>query len=1092
MKILSSTKLRAVCTVLSLATLSLLATPAAKAQVSCLGTAASIVGTADDDVLIGTAANDVIAGLAGNDIVIGQGGDDMICGGPGNDRLEGGDGEDQLEGGEGADVLEGGEGTDRLEGSLGNDLLAGGGDADQLHGGFGNDSLLGDDGPDFLWGGPGGDLLFGGAGNDTAGGGYGADFINGGTGDDLLSGGPGDDLLNGGGGFDRLNGGISDDVCFAGEDEVNCENTGTSATIIVTGRVAFPDDTAVQGAHVTVSALPGLSNNSLRSAQPPVVLGASGTALTDANGDFSVEIGPELLPLRVLVEILFQPPAFTEVSNSRITDAIEARVNVGRIIIPNPQESELSITGTTAQNADGSLRIDDLPTEVKRLSGAVFDPDTTPDAFPGGRFVENGEIPLNSSVFLSVAALDEAGNPVDDLSQAVTIRSRISKSQWPDLEDIDAGTDRIEIPIYHYDETLEVWLQEGTGWLEDERGTVLPEDAQAVILDGTFTGTLFATFSRNHFSWLNVDYAFLGPWTLSRLDPAKRNNDCLFNALNLAKTIALSAAGKAAYAKVNLEGASLERELADAKGPELENANLADVYGVYRGDSGGSESEFEMNNTIWDGCAEGATEGQKKNTTIIMTVTILHETAHWKEDVKKFLADDTDSPDEEGNQLERDLFGGIITNEGGLRRDGILVDDTIRDGWLNPVSWPTVAVPTPPGEAVTLPQKESPLELSITLVQTTIPLGEEIPVQVVYKNVSNSSIQVMNRTVLEGWPLHFEIIRQADGKRVPFLGPELKLAITEGDFTILAPGETLAQTVNLVRDSQINAPVYGFLHSGPYAMIAVYEPMRGIPRTASESLTFTLTPGGSLAGTVGNAASGNSLEGAMIQVIQEGRVLATVTSLSNGSYSVSELPSGTYSVEARAVGFLRERRNDVQIVVGQQTSLNFNLSPLLFRGELRLVLTWGENPADLDSHLWLPTSKPYHLFYGRVGNAEGNVEACPRARLDVDDRDSFGPETITIRELFEGTYRYGVHHFAGAGSLASSGARVSVFDSSGIIATFDVPTQGNGEWWNVLSIDALGTITEINTLGASPEPYQDTGSGCPGAAVRAAIKTKPE
>ena len=50
-------------------------------------------------------------------------------------------------------------------------------------------------------------------------------------------------------------------------------------------------------------------------------------------------------------------------------------------------------------------------------------------------------------------------------------------------------------------------------------------------------------------------------------------------------------------------------------------------------------------------------------------------------------------------------------------------------------------------------------------------------------------------------------------------------------------------------------------------------------------------------------------------------------------------------------------------------------------GELRIVLTWGEEPWDLDSHLACYSSdKPYHIWFGQTdfeGNSVGN--------LDVDD-----------------------------------------------------------------------------------------------------------
>jgi len=125
---------------------------------------------------------------------------------------------------------------------------------------------------------------------------------------------------------------------------------------------------------------------------------------------------------------------------------------------------------------------------------------------------------------------------------------------------------------------------------------------------------------------------------------------------------------------------------------------------------------------------------------------------------------------------------------------------------------------------------------------------------------------------------------------------------------------------------------------------------------------------------------------------------------------------------------------------------------------------------------------PYHVYYSR----RGSLDACPYAALDVDDTSSFGPETITITQRFlEGTYVYAVHNFSGSPDLTASQARVQVFDSTGLIATYDVPTAGQGRFWHVLTINGQsGAITEVNQLGDNPEPYPDTDAGCSQAPAR--------
>jgi hypothetical protein len=79
---------------------------------TCRGEAATILGTASNNVINGTAGRDVIAALGGADTVYGRGGDDVICGGDGPDTIEGGDGDDYLDGGPGSDSLRGDSGRD--------------------------------------------------------------------------------------------------------------------------------------------------------------------------------------------------------------------------------------------------------------------------------------------------------------------------------------------------------------------------------------------------------------------------------------------------------------------------------------------------------------------------------------------------------------------------------------------------------------------------------------------------------------------------------------------------------------------------------------------------------------------------------------------------------------------------------------------------------------------------------------------------------------------------------------------------------------------------------------------------------------------
>jgi hypothetical protein len=82
----------------------------------CKGRAATMFGSAGNDVIKGTPATDIISVGNGRDKVVGAAGNDLICGGKDNDRLKGGKDSDRLLGQGGRDRLTGGQGPDFCKG----------------------------------------------------------------------------------------------------------------------------------------------------------------------------------------------------------------------------------------------------------------------------------------------------------------------------------------------------------------------------------------------------------------------------------------------------------------------------------------------------------------------------------------------------------------------------------------------------------------------------------------------------------------------------------------------------------------------------------------------------------------------------------------------------------------------------------------------------------------------------------------------------------------------------------------------------------------------------------------------------------------
>ncbi|MBN1891336.1 MAG: carboxypeptidase regulatory-like domain-containing protein [Clostridiales bacterium] len=135
----------------------------------------------------------------------------------------------------------------------------------------------------------------------------------------------------------------------------------------------------------------------------------------------------------------------------------------------------------------------------------------------------------------------------------------------------------------------------------------------------------------------------------------------------------------------------------------------------------------------------------------------------------------------------------------------------------------------------------------------------------------------------------------------------------------------------------------------------------------------------------------------------------------------------------------------------------FYLSPVLGKGEMRVVLTWAEDPQDLDAHLFTPfveedTGTESHIWFRDREDDRGN-------RLDVDATIGYGPETVTVSEVETGLYKYYVTDFTSciasqpsSDRMASSSALVQVYSENGLIDSFHVPTGKEGVIWEVFEI----------------------------------------
>lgn len=255
--------------------------------------------------------------------------------------------------------------------------------------------------------------------------------------------------------------------------------------------------------------------------------------------------------------------------------------------------------------------------------------------------------------------------------------------------------------------------------------------------------------------------------------------------------------------------------------------------------------------------------------------------------------------------------------------------------------------------------------------------------------------------------------------------------------------------------------------------------------------TFLMVEGeegtyGVASGTVKNALTGGGIADVNLTVRSgwsndaNGEIIATATTSANGTYSF-DLPLGNYTVCAEKDGYISTFFN----IVVQTTSTgnqNGTMTPIVSGDNFRVVLTWGQNPSDLDSHVvgTLNNGDSFHVYYGHKSQFDGSTEVC---NLDVDDTTSYGPETITLNVTSSQPYYYYIYKYAGTGTVAASGAQIKVYQGENLVATYNVPTdQGGNNYWNVFAI-VDGTLVTRNTITSSAELNYASTSRSPFAAL---------
>ena len=249
---------------------------------------------------------------------------------------------------------------------------------------------------------------------------------------------------------------------------------------------------------------------------------------------------------------------------------------------------------------------------------------------------------------------------------------------------------------------------------------------------------------------------------------------------------------------------------------------------------------------------------------------------------------------------------------------------------------------------------------------------------------------------------------------------------------------------------------------------------------SSSNHDLTLLGSANVHGIVVNSQTGQGLSGATVNFSVDGNAAnvetaaLVVTSQSDGTFTIQNGPTGAFYCIIVCNGFFTRTTGLNTFIGGSNALIQQTVVSRPPQGSMRIILTWGLSPADLDSHLTGPTSSGsrYHVFW-----ASKTPDAA--VNLDVDDVTSYGPETTTISTLRNGLYRYSVHNFSQQGTtgglgIANSPAVVEVYSYTGLLNKFTAPTfTGTGNAWRVFEMTVSGTNANIVTKNVYVQASSD-------------------
>ncbi len=283
----------------------------------------------------------------------------------------------------------------------------------------------------------------------------------------------------------------SDDSSSNAGEEPNPSATPGAVTLTVTGRVYDSDSSGSPLEDVTVRAAVDSNGDGKISSSEEV------QATTDEDGRFSI-VAPGVEKLATVVS--FRSSGYATVFRT-LKPRADAEIELDVAML---QVEPLECTAGRCRSPNGALEVTGLPDGTSG-SGRAFNPITERDSFPGDFGDDEGNLLLSGS-FSFVELENEAGDVVHELDAPVALEMRVPRDTWPVIVDIDPSNERIDVPMYAFDEVSGEWTRDGEGYLIDADGAEIPVAELPNLRDGSFGGIVTARADVDHFSYWNVDW----------------------------------------------------------------------------------------------------------------------------------------------------------------------------------------------------------------------------------------------------------------------------------------------------------------------------------------------------------------------------------------------------------------------------------------------------------------------------------------------------------------------------------------------------------------------------------------------------------